>query len=410
MDRQKYLDIVASRLSEMGVSEEEMVRPLRTFEQFLIDNGDDELYRSLEDEDELDDLIQNIYMMILKRRQRRAQKNGTVPVMTAAEAVPQPQTQPEMLVPQPITVEMQAVHSTDDPVTEPHPAVNVPDETENTATPVFENPQPIAEQPQSGHTYESDDMTDMDATVTMNRISSEASEPVDEDRSSTRTIDVVRPEAVHPSQETTTHNNRNNHNIANGLNVSRRPFDTYEKPKKLTRAEAKQESLHMYEDLPKISDPTGMDYRNIDPTAFDAEIPVKGSLAFWLIFILTLPITIPILAALCMIFIAVFAAMAVLIVGFIALLVVDVIAGTGLSLVGIIYGITQTFTVVPIGLYEIGLGIIIGGAALFIGILFYNAAIRLLPYLCRKWYDFFCFSFGQLGRLFKYLKKESAKA
>jgi len=256
--------------------------------------------------------------------------------------------------------------------------------------------------------------------MTVKCVSSQPSPSQSLDNSSTRTIDRVRPEPIQPLQEHP-QNNQVNAYVTNGvtadnvnpqqkLSVSRRPVDTYEKPRKLTRAEAKREALHMYEDLPKISDPTGMDYQKIDPSAFDDDIPVKGSLAFWLIFILTLPITIPIIAAFCLIFIAVFAALAVLIVGFIALLVVDVIAGTALSLVGIIYGITQTFTVVPIGLYEIGLGIIIGGAALFIGILFYNAAIRLLPFLCRKWYDFFCFCFRQLGRLFKYLKKESAKA
>jgi len=386
MDRQKYLDIVASRLREMGVSDEEMVRPLRTFEQFLIDNDDDELYRSLEDQDELDDLIQNIYMMILKRRKRRAEKQQSTSNNTNIQA----NVQPEPLQPEPL----------------------VPDT--GTQYEQFSQPSaPMQNKPVYGSQQVNDaGQSDMNETVTMNRVTQE---PVidEDDNSSTRTINAVKPEdGIHEqnTSEYTSQRDAQNTIRNQNLDLRRQPVRTYEKPAKLSRAEAKHEAMHMYEDLPKISDPSGTEYNDFDPNAFDSEVHVKGSLAFWLIFIFTLPITVPILAAIAIAFIAVFAAMAVLIVGFIALLVVDVIVGTALSLVGIIYGITQTFTVVPIGLYEIGIGIIIGGAALFLGILFYNAAIRLLPFLCRKWYEFFGFCCHQLKKLFNYLKKESVKA
>jgi len=403
MNWQKYLDIIAERLRELGVADNEMARPLRTFEQFLNDNDDEDLRASLENPDEMDDFVQNLYMMIIKRRQRNAARQ----TQQAEQNVPsmQPQQMPYQMQ-QPVQPQ-----------------------------PVQSQPQPMQQRaPQM--TLQQDDKYDMNQTMEMGRVMLRSA-PSEPDDSMTRTmnavsapvenepaadepqsayvqaqpddssaplppVDLPEPEPPMPPQA-----------VRMPVDAQPEMEDAPEKPRKMTRKEAKHEQMHMYEDLPGISRSVpeyDNDYGRIDPTAFDDEIKYKGSPAFWLIFILTLPITVPILAALGMIFIGAFAALAVLIVGFIALLVADVIAGTALSLVGIIYGITQTFTVVPIGLYEIGIGIIIGGAALFIGILLYNTAVRLLPFLCRLLYDFFRFCCAQLRRLFNYLKKESVKA
>lgn len=137
---------------------------------------------------------------------------------------------------------------------------------------------------------------------------------------------------------------------------------------------------------------------------------VKASPAFWAIFLLTLPLTIPICFAGIFLFFIAIVAMSLIIVGLVALLIAEIAAGTGLSLIGIIYGITQTFTSVPIGLYEIGLGILIGGAAMFAGILIYNLAVRFFPFAIKQTLAFFLYSLRQLKKLFIHLKKESVKS
>lgn len=161
-----------------------------------------------------------------------------------------------------------------------------------------------------------------------------------------------------------------------------------------------------YEQVRKLPPPIDLD--SLDEIPVDELPKVKGTPAFWAIFFLTLPITIPIIAIIFAIFFVVIASMAVLIVGLIVSLIGIVAAGSALALVGIVYGVTQTFSTLPIGLYEIGLGILIGGTAMFSGIIVYNIAVRFLPFAIRYVIRFMKYSAKRIKYLFYYLKKESA--
>ena len=139
----------------------------------------------------------------------------------------------------------------------------------------------------------------------------------------------------------------------------------------------------------------------------DEEIP--NSKMFWILFGVSLPITVPLALLAVGVFAAAWTALGALIVGAIAALAAAVAVGTGLSLVGIIYGAVQMFTSIPVGLYEIGAGIIVAGAVMFIGILLYNFAVRLVPILIKQVWRLFRYLLGRLKKLFNFLRKESAK-
>lgn len=139
------------------------------------------------------------------------------------------------------------------------------------------------------------------------------------------------------------------------------------------------------------------------------EEPSPNSTIFWVLFAISLPITLVIALAVIALFLLVWGGLATVIVGSIAVLIVIAAGGTALSLVGIIYGIIQLFSVVPVGLYEIGLGVIIAGVVMFAGILLYNFAVRLVPLLIRLVGRLFRYLYGRLKVLFNFLRRECAK-
>lgn len=139
------------------------------------------------------------------------------------------------------------------------------------------------------------------------------------------------------------------------------------------------------------------------------EEPAPNSTIFWVLFAVSLPLTIPLALLVLLLFLGVWGGLAALIVGSIGVLIVGVAGGTALSLVGIIYGTTQLFSELPVGLYEIGLGVLIGGIVMFCGILLYNFAIRLLPLLMKLVARLFRYLYKQFWVLFKFLRKECAK-
>lgn len=139
----------------------------------------------------------------------------------------------------------------------------------------------------------------------------------------------------------------------------------------------------------------------------EEEIP--NSKMFWILFGVSLPITVPLALVVLGIFGLMWGALVGIIVGAIATLAAVVTAGTAVALVGIIYGVVQLFTSVATGVYEIGIGIVIAGIVLALGILLYNFAVRLVPILIKLVWKLFKYVFGRLKELFNYLRKESAK-
>ena len=132
----------------------------------------------------------------------------------------------------------------------------------------------------------------------------------------------------------------------------------------------------------------------------------KGMTIFWVGLLLTLPITLALLAIPVAFFAALFAVQIVLIVAGIAAMIVLAGAGALLALVAIIYGVTQLFSFPAAGIYEISLGVIIIGLALAAAVLFYNFSVRFVPWLIRKTAVFCRFVFGKLKTLFLAVRKE----
>ncbi len=119
---------------------------------------------------------------------------------------------------------------------------------------------------------------------------------------------------------------------------------------------------------------------------------------FWLLFILTLPITVPIAITIGVLFVGVVIGLALLIAAVFIALVALVAVGSISGLAEIIFGIIQTFSFEFGGMFEIGIGIIMVGATMLLGILLYNLAIRLLPLLIKYW-----------SRLFMYMIRKFRK-
>ncbi len=136
---------------------------------------------------------------------------------------------------------------------------------------------------------------------------------------------------------------------------------------------------------------------------------VKGSPLFWTLFILTLPITVPLFLAICAVFGVLYVAVTALIIAFTGAMIATVACGTALALVGIIYGATQCFKALPIGLFEIGVGIALGGVTMLVSVLLYNIAVRFIPRLYKVVNRFGAWVFGGIGKLYTNLKKECGK-
>ncbi len=136
---------------------------------------------------------------------------------------------------------------------------------------------------------------------------------------------------------------------------------------------------------------------------------VKGSPLFWTLFILTLPITIPLLLVICAVFGVLYVAVTALIVAFSGAMVSVVACGTAVALIGIIYGATECFKNPPIGLFEIGVGIAVGGVTMLVSVLLYNIAVRFIPRLYKLVNRFGGWVFGGIGQIYTNIKKECGK-
>ncbi len=136
-----------------------------------------------------------------------------------------------------------------------------------------------------------------------------------------------------------------------------------------------------------------------------------GRTVFWVLFFVTLPLSLLFLALYVSVFGLMFGALCAVIILLVAGLIGGVAAGAAVSLVGIIYGITQLITAPSAapGLYEVGLGLTIAGIVMLGGILVYNCAIRLIPYLIRLLGVLFRFCAAKLKQLFKMAKEACYK-
>lgn len=164
-----------------------------------------------------------------------------------------------------------------------------------------------------------------------------------------------------------------------------------------------------FNEMAEAYDDVFPDGKSNRPPEYIDEEPSPNSTIFWVLFAVSLPLTLPLALIGLAFFAGVWVGFLGLIIGAVALLIGSAAVGTALALVGIIYGISQLFSVVPVGMYELGLGVMIGSATMFVGILLYNFAIRLMPVIMRLWGRFFRFVCAKLRLLFGFLRKECAK-
>ena len=132
----------------------------------------------------------------------------------------------------------------------------------------------------------------------------------------------------------------------------------------------------------------------------------EGVKRFRIIMAVSVPFVAVLLLAYAVLALGLIAVMAVLIAAFIVGLVAEVAVGSLIALVAVIYGISQTFLVLPVGLFELGLGIAAIGVTIFVGILMYNIAVRLLPFLLKRFIAFQSVFKGFLQDLYYYVKGE----
>ena len=141
------------------------------------------------------------------------------------------------------------------------------------------------------------------------------------------------------------------------------------------------------------------------------EKPIPNSKLFWVLFGVSSPLWIAVLAVGLAVFVAVWISLSALIVALIAAMIAVIVVGCAAALMGLIYGVIQVVSPVAFstGIYNIGLGVISVGTAMALGIIIYNLALRLMPWLIKLVGKLFKFTLKQLKRLFNHLRRECAK-
>lgn len=145
---------------------------------------------------------------------------------------------------------------------------------------------------------------------------------------------------------------------------------------------------------------------NIRNAPIDPETIAKNRRKFWILFILTLPLTAVTLAITGAAFALAFFMIAVVILISVGALVLITALGTVVSVLGLIFGVSQMMANLPVGLYECGIAVCVGSIALFCGILVYNFAVRLMPFIAKELLIFMRFVFRKYRELYIYLKRE----
>lgn len=384
MDTEKYLSALADKLRALGVSEEDISKQLKITRNYLESLDDAELSDTLSDTEQLDNVAENIYTFIQKKKEKLVETQElskvlaeTIPSASGAAAVQAQQTAPQ-----------QAQQQTQP---QPVPQISLTEDVRQSSLPVPVQPQDIA--PSVSQTPQA-----------------QGDQRAPQQRPSIRRYNTSEFAVDHdPSSHSSTFGA-----VGQRQNKARRDM-TSENPAvspSYPRERRYDDSRYFTSTGKKTGDRNQSSSRADNPENDDSYYVEKahGSPLFWILFIGTLPFTAIIYAALFIIYGALFAAIAALIVGLIAVLIADIAAGTAVSLVGIIYGITQLFNPATraVGLYELGLGLLIGGGAMFAGIIIYNIAIRLLPFILKKWTYLLRLILGKLKDLYYALKRRSS--
>lgn len=196
--------------------------------------------------------------------------------------------------------------------------------------------------------------------------------------------------------------------------------DTFEKSENDSEAPDNSDTIRM--DAIKITNEIEKDYDQLhmiieahsntretiipDAISDNKILGMNNKTLFWVVLIVTLPISVAMLGLFFGLFALGFILLAAVTCIFFILLAGTAAGGTGLFLFGVIYGAGQTAVSIPIGVYEIGFAVIIAGIAILLGVLFYNAAMVLMPCILRKFYHFFISTVKSGWKSFIRIKRE----
>ncbi len=403
MDKDKYLSALADKLRALGVSEEDISKQLKITRNYLESLDENELGETLSDTEQLDNVASNIYSFIQKKKEKLVEtqelnkvlaqtipSSGAVLPQPQASDQPAAQAQPQPQVPVQPQLTLQTaqqnvqnaypdLYREDQAVKSEQPSQQTQREQPRQDAPQLpDNPnQPRQPRPEIRRYNTSEFAVDHDPSSHSSSFAAVSQRQNKARRDMTSETPAVK-------QQSGSRDRR------------------YDDSRYFTSAGKRRDKYGTSTGISRVDDPENDDSYGVEKA--------HGSPLFWILFIGTLPFTAVIYAALFIIYGALFAAFAALIVGLIAVLIADIAVGTAVSLVGIIYGITQLFNPLTraVGLYELGLGLLIGGGAMFAGIIIYNVAIRLLPFILKKWTYLLRLILGKLKDLYYALKRRSS--
>lgn len=390
MDKQDFLGLLKERLTALEVSEENTNKYIRQFERYFNTMTDDEVNDQIENYEGVEGIAQNI-LKLIKKKQDTAQKLSPSAPKEGDVTITYPITYP-------VTALKKEKYDKDSDTREIDTVKNNNQSDNIEAASDKNNENPDAE----------------DKTETSK--ASDDSIALNEENDPTCIDDIAESDGFTPEerQQFSVNKEEQRHPAAKEQKVTLLHLPEPERIERLKQGHAvtgKSNIVkHTGEMVParRAGSSPDINISELDESYIE-DTAIPNTTLYWVIILLTIPLSVPLLLTVLFLFIAAFAFLAVSIVALIAALIFVVVSGTGLSLVGIIYGITQIYTSLPIGLFEIGFGVIIGGSAMLSGIFIYNTAIRFLPFVIKYLIVFFMFTMYKIKDFFKFVKKECAK-
>lgn len=375
MDKQNFLDILERKLSAYPISDEDVKKQLSDMERFLATVSDEEFTNESPTEDDIADIALSIIQRFYSRNKRETAVSENVTQAPVEEAA---------------RVQEESVNEE-------------AEELKNENEPAQEAPEaPLAEE-------EDVDVLDI--------LAKEAQE----ERKDKETYEELKRLAIERAiaeQDEIITNNIENDPIEDIVDPAERPDIAFDETEAISNPEEESQTPYTISDADDFYVDED-DIVSVEEYSEDFEIKkvkrkkkrekIKGTPLFWALTVLTLPISVPILALIAALFAAGYLAVTLLIVGFSAAMIACVAIGTALSLVGVIYGIIEAVKIPVLGIFEVGIGISIGGVTILVALLLYNIAMRYLPILYKLITRFARYVIEKIADLFYNIKKECGR-
>ena len=415
MDKQTFLEQLGEKLLAHGISKEDVDNQISRFEKYFSKMGDAEARSQIDSLEDMDALAENICELLnptVEPENHASADTGEVPVQAAEEQYVSDENE-----------------STDDATEEPE-AILADDDDDMIIAPDAEKASAL------DGAMLSDEVLNAD-TVNFDRVefSSPAKSDAESDDESLLIAQTISFEAVktdtddddgvHPDPvifaDLSSASNKDDSFedddiFDDDIKIVGEVHDTLKFEKVDSAAEAEAPSTEAAPEKRGLFDKLKLKKKSVPVeeaetdifAAFPADTGVVGATAetdvpkphkaaaglkenaplFWTFAVLTLPITLTIALVFLSLVALGFIAIATLTGALFVLVGAVVVVGSFFSLFGIVFGIIQLFTVVPAGIYEIGIGVIIAGITMLIGVLIYNAAIRLMPIVMKRYSAF----------------------